>query len=105
MYQYWARIYESTAKILVSDTRDVFFQSNPFEYVNLKKKFSIFYMIIRYIPIEWDGSELSVFLEAYPNMVGCFVSSLGFYSLHTYRLSKEHLIHFPGYEVAMDAKQ
>ena len=32
MYQYWALKYQRKASILVSDFRDVFFQSNPFTY-------------------------------------------------------------------------
>ena len=32
LYRWWAMKYEETATVLVSDFRDVFFQSNPFEY-------------------------------------------------------------------------
>lgn len=55
LYQWWTRSYSEEALIMLSDFRDVFFQSNPFTYR------------------AWDWappvSQLVVFQEAYPNKV------------------------------------
>lgn len=53
LYQWWSMIYEEDSLILVSDFRDVFFQSNPFDY---KRE-------------TWGppNYQLVVFLEAFPN--------------------------------------
>ena len=32
LYWQWAKVYQSSAKIMIADTRDVLFQLNPFEY-------------------------------------------------------------------------
>ncbi len=32
MYQHWAKLYDENVLIMLSDFRDVFFQSNPFSY-------------------------------------------------------------------------
>jgi hypothetical protein len=55
IYQWWSRLYESDALIMLSDFRDVFFQANPFTYRTF----------------EWAPpvSQLVVFQEAYPNKV------------------------------------
>lgn len=53
VYQYWAALYDPNVLLMISDARDVFFQSNPFEYK----------------PMEWRDSDLVVFLEAHPNKV------------------------------------
>jgi hypothetical protein len=55
LYQFWARQYEPQARILVTDFRDVFFQSNPFKYK----------------PNEWGPPryQLVAFQEVYPNKV------------------------------------
>ena len=75
-YQAWAAKYPPTAYIMVSDFRDVLFQSNPF-----KNKFN-----------EWgpDNYDLVLFQEAHPNRVisrcphtGGF--TLGCYGKETYR--------------------
>mmetsp|Transcript_17731 Transcript_17731/g.18474 ORF Transcript_17731/g.18474 Transcript_17731/m.18474 type:complete len:389 (-) Transcript_17731:44-1210(-) len=52
MYLWWASKYEKFTNILIADFRDVFFQSNPFNY----------------IPDQWAQpiSQLTVFLEATP---------------------------------------
>jgi hypothetical protein len=55
LYQFWASLYEPQALIMLSDFRDVLFQSNPFEY---KTK--------EWIP---PTAQLTVFQEAYPNKV------------------------------------
>lgn len=53
LYQLWSEFYDSSSLILLSDFRDVFFQSNPFDY---KREL-------------WTGaaSSMAVFQEAYPN--------------------------------------
>jgi hypothetical protein len=55
MYQWWARMYDPEALIMISDFRDVFFQGNPFTYH----------------PTEWAPpvAQMVVFQEAYPNKV------------------------------------
>ena len=55
MYQWWGRKYQQNALILVSDFRDVFFQSNPFTYK----------------PQDWAPpvAQFVAFQEAYPNKV------------------------------------
>lgn len=52
LYLWWAKQYESHTNILITDFRDVFFQSNPFTY----------------LPDQWAQpvSQLTVFLEASP---------------------------------------
>ena len=55
MYQWWARMYDSDALIMISDFRDVFFQGNPFTYRTY----------------EWAPpiAQMVVFQEAFPNKV------------------------------------
>ena len=55
IYQYWALKYPDTTYIMMSDFRDVFFQSNPF---TLKNKFP-----------EWGHSayDITFFAEHHPN--------------------------------------
>jgi hypothetical protein len=55
MYQWWARKYEPDALIMLSDFKDVFFQSNPFTYRTY----------------EWAPpvAQFVVFQEPYPNKV------------------------------------
>ena len=55
IYQYWALQYPDTTYIMMSDFRDVFFQSNPF---TLKNKFP-----------DWDPSayDITFFSEHHPN--------------------------------------
>jgi hypothetical protein len=55
LYQWWALKYNENALIMVADFRDVFFQSNPFNY----RKW------------EWQPptAQLTVFQEPYPNKV------------------------------------
>lgn len=52
LYQWWAKQYNHGTQILITDFRDVFFQSNPFLYN----------------PNQWSPpvAELTVFLEAIP---------------------------------------
>ena len=53
LYQYWASLYKESSLLMVSDFRDVIFQSDPFSYRRQ----------------EWQppAFQLAVFLEAYPN--------------------------------------
>ena len=55
LYRWWASFYEPETLIMISDFRDVFFQSNPFLYR----------------PVEWapPAAQLVVFQEAHPNAV------------------------------------
>lgn len=55
MYNWWARQYNSKTEIMISDFKDVFFQSNPFTY---KRS-------------EWAHpvSDFTAFLEHHPNKV------------------------------------
>jgi len=57
IYQYWALQYPDTTYIMMSDFRDVFFQSNPF---TLKNKFN-----------DWGPSayDITFFAEHHPNRV------------------------------------
>jgi len=52
-YQLWAKKYLSSSYLMITDFRDVYFQSNPFEYQ----------------PYEWHGSDLVTFLEPHPNKI------------------------------------
>ena len=51
LYKWWATNYHEDAKILLSDFRDVVFQSNPFNYM----------------PSSWNNYPLVIFHEQYPN--------------------------------------
>mmetsp|Transcript_22122 Transcript_22122/g.22296 ORF Transcript_22122/g.22296 Transcript_22122/m.22296 type:complete len:435 (-) Transcript_22122:157-1461(-) len=55
LYYWWSTLYEPETLIMISDFRDVFFQSNPFLYK----------------PKEWapPAAQLVVFQEAHPNSV------------------------------------
>lgn len=55
MYNWWARQYSSDTEIMIADFKDVFFQSNPFDYK-------------RY---QWANpvSQFTAFLEHHPNKV------------------------------------
>jgi hypothetical protein len=55
MYQWWARMYDPDALIMISDFRDVFFQANPFTYHTN----------------EWAPpvAQMVVFQEVFPNKV------------------------------------
>ena len=55
LYEWWARLYSKNTQIMLSDFRDVFFQSNPFVYK----------------PFQWapEDYQLTVFQEAHPNKV------------------------------------
>ena len=55
LYEYWASLYSSSTLIMITDMRDVLFQSNPFTY-----------MTDRWAP---PVSQLVVFLESFPNKV------------------------------------
>jgi len=57
IYQYWTLQYPDTTYIMMSDFRDVFFQSNPF---TLKNKFA-----------DWgpDVNDITFFAEHHPNRV------------------------------------
>jgi hypothetical protein len=75
-YQWWARFYEPDALILLSDFRDVFFQSNPFTYRTF----------------EWAPpvANLIVFQEPYPlkELYRCPINQLwieGCYGLEGYQ--------------------
>ena len=55
LYQWWALLYSNEALIMISDFRDVFFQSNPF-----------LYRTYEWLPPDYS---LIVFQEPYPNKV------------------------------------
>lgn len=53
LYKWWASFYDEDAKILLSDFRDVFFQTDPFVYM----------------PESWKDHQLAVFEEPFPNIM------------------------------------
>jgi hypothetical protein len=66
LYWQWAKLYRSSSKIMIADTRDVLFQLNPFEYnkVNITI-LNTFDSNERHFlsQHEWQSSHLVLFLE------------------------------------------
>ena len=80
VYQRWAQLYRPSSLILLSDFRDVFFQSNPFDYST-----NVWYK---------SPTSMAMSLELYPNKIirNCIFNryALSLYKCIIFRVKKQN---------------